>query len=313
MRKVLLWLLIASLLLGLCACTTHEESDGLQLVAASFVPYDILRAVVGEVEGIQVTMLLAPGQEAHGFEPTPKDMARVVECDLFCHVGGESETWIERMLDMRKGQVLTLWDEVELLEAETVEGMQEEHDHDHEHPEEKDFDEHVWLDPLRMIEMTESCAEALGALDPAHAESYLENAQAYCKELADLDRDLSTLRQEAVRNTVVFADRFPARYFADRYDLIYYAAFPGCSTQTEASAATVAFLTDKVKQEAIPVVFKTEFSNGKMAETIREAAGCEIVSFHSAHNVTKEEWDAGMTYLDIMRGNLESLRKALCA
>jgi zinc transport system substrate-binding protein len=173
------------------------------------------------------------------------------------------------------------------------------------------YDEHVWTSPSNAKRMVEKISAVLCAADPANAGFYRTNTDSYIKELDGLDADFKSVTDAAKRRTLVFGDRFPFRYFADAYDLDYFAAFPGCSTETECSAATVAFLIDKVNEEKIPVVFTIEFSNGNIADAICEATGAQKRLLHSAHNVSRDELAAGVTYLEIMKRNAVTLQTAL--
>ncbi len=186
-----------------------------------------------------------------------------------------------------------------------------EHDHDHEHEHSHELDEHVWTDPENAIKIVKRLTQALVELDPANAEFYQANADKYVSELEKLDQDFEEMVESAKRKTIVVGDRFPFRYLVEAYDLDYYAAFPGCSTEGDASPQTLVFLIDKVKSEQIPVVFHIELSNMKMAESIADATGSEVMLLHGAHNISKEDFEQGLTYLEIMRQNLENLRHAL--
>ncbi len=306
-------------LLLLTACGPElppEDSDRLQIVAAVFPAYDFARAAAGELA--DVTLLLPPGAESHSYEPTPADILRVQRCDLFIYLGGESDAWVDTILSAvePRGEALRMIDCVDLLEEETVEGMQGGHDHEHEHEEDHDhlgevvgMDEHVWTAPLNAAAVTRTIGERLAALDPANGETYATNAEAYALELEALDRDFAAFFDGRADRTIVFGDRFPLLYFADAYDLDYYAAFPGCGAQTEPSAATVAFLTEKVREEHLPAVWYIEFSNHLVADSIAEAAGVETAQFHTCHNVSKADLEAGATYLSLMRANLEALQE----
>ena len=309
-------LLCALLLLAACGPSLPEESDRLQVVAAVFPAYDFARAAAGDLA--DVTLLLPPGAESHSYEPTPADILRVQRCDLFIYLGGESDAWVDTILSAvePEGERLRMIDCVDLLEEETTEGMQGGHDHDHEHEEDHDhlgevvgMDEHVWTAPLNAAAVTRTIGERLSALDPAHAGDYAAQSAAYAAELEDLDRSFSAFFDGLSSRTIVFGDRFPLLYFAEAYGLDYYAAFPGCGAQTEPSAATVAFLTEKVRAENLPTVWYIEFSNHLVADSIAEAAGVETAQFHTCHNVSKAELEAGATYLSLMRENLETLRR----
>lgn len=312
--KRMLPLLCALLLLTACGpALPPEDSNRLQIVAAVFPAYDFARSAAGELA--DVTLLLPPGAESHSYEPTPADILRVQRCDLFLYLGGESDAWVDTILSTiePEGEVLRMIDCVDLLEEETVEGMQGGHDHDHEEDhghlgEVVGMDEHVWTAPLNAAAVTRIIGERLAALDPAHAGEYAANAEAYALELEELDQDFAAFFDGLPGRTIVFGDRFPLLYFAEAYDLDYYAAFPGCGTQTEPSAATVAFLTEKVREEGLSTVWYIEFSNHLVADSIAEAAGAGTAQFHTCHNVSRADLEAGATYLSLMRTNLETLR-----
>lgn len=304
-------------LLLLTACGPElppEDSERPQIVAAVFPAYDFARSAAGELA--DVTLLLPPGAESHSYEPTPADILRVRGCDLFIYLGGESDAWVDTILSAiePRGDVLRMMDCVDLLEEETVEGMQGGHDHDHEEDydhlgEVLSMDEHVWTAPRNAAAVTRIIGQRLALLDPENGEAYAAGAEAYALELEELDRDFTAFFDTLPDRTIVFGDRFPLLYFAEAYDLDYYAAFPGCGAQTEPSAATVAFLTKKVREEGLPAVWYIEFSNHLVADGIAEAAGVETAQFHTCHNVSRADLEAGATYLSLMRANLEALRE----
>mgnify|MGYP001138430474 FL=1 len=315
--KRILPALCALLLLTACGPELPpEDSDRLHIVAAVFPAYDFARAAAGELA--DVTLLLPPGAESHSYEPTPADILRVQRCDLFLYLGGESDAWVDTILSAiePRGEALRMIDCVDLLEEETVEGMQGGHDHEHEEDHDHlgevvGMDEHVWTAPLNAAAVTRTVGERLAALDPVNGEAYRSNAQGYARELEALDRDFAAFFDGRADRTIVFGDRFPLLYFADAYDLDYYAAFPGCGAQTEPSAATVAFLTEKVREERLPAVWYIEFSNHLVADSIAEAAGVETARFHTCHNVSRADLEAGATYVSLMRDNLEALKKCM--
>ncbi|MDO5738440.1 MAG: metal ABC transporter substrate-binding protein, partial [Eubacteriales bacterium] len=181
-------------------------------------------------------------------------------------------------------------------------------DHDHHSHE---LDEHVWTDPANAIKIVKKLTKVLSELDPANADFYQENSEKYTAKLAKLDQDYKEMVANAKRDTIIVGDRFPFRYLVEAYGLKYFAAFPGCSTEGDASPQTLVFLIDKVKEEQIPVVFHIEMSNMKMAESIADATGAEIMLLHGAHNISKEDFENGLSYLAIMSNNLENLRHAL--
>lgn len=305
--------LCALLLLTACGPDLPpEDSERPQIVATVFPAYDFARSAAGELA--DVTLLLPPGAESHSYEPTPADILRVQRCDLFIYLGGESDAWVDTILSAiePRGDVLRMIDCVDLLEEETVEGMQGGHDHEEDHDhlgEVLSMDEHVWTAPRNAAAVTRIIGQRLALLDRSNGEAYAAGAEAYALELEELDRDFAAFFDTLPDRTIVFGDRFPLLYFAEAYDLDYYAAFPGCGAQTEPSAATVAFLTRKVREEGLPAVWYIEFSNHLVADSIAEAAGVETAQFHTCHNVSRADLEAGATCLSLMRANLEALRE----
>ena len=315
------------LLLLLSGCASpgtagSEDSGKIRAVATIFPQYDFLRQIGGD--HLELTMLLKPGAESHSFEPTPADMITVSQSDLFVYVGGDSDAWVETILesvDVSEKEIVTLMDCVETVAEEDVEGMETHghaHDHEDEDPtaadgdhEEAEQDEHVWTSPRNAVRIVEKLRDALIAVDPENAGDYTQNAADYIDRLNRLDQEFQETVDTAKRHTIILGDRFPFRYLADAYGLDYYAAFPGCSSESEASAKTIAFLIDKVKEEKIPVVFSIELSNEKMTDSICEATGATKLQLHSCHNVTRDDFEQGITYLDLMERNVQALKEAL--
>ena len=313
MKKTLTIILLLCLCLGCCACgeqAAESTETGLEIVTTVFPAYDFARQIAGE--RAQVTLLVPPGAEAHSFEPTAQDMIRVQNAALFVYNGGESEAWVEELLEGqdRPEHLLCMLDCVDALEEEHKEGMQDLHEEE-EDEEEPEYDEHVWTSPKNAVLLCEAICEALCEQDPAGADFYRANCEAYTGQLRDLDEAFRRVVEAGTRRTVIFADRFPVRYFVEEYGLDYFAAFPGCAEDTEPSAKTVAFLIDRVREEQIPVVFYIEFSNEKMADVICEDTGCVKRLFHSCHNVTAEQLRQGVSYLDLMRNNVKTIEEAL--
>ena len=309
MKKLLLILLCLLLLLGLGGCGAQPEAEtgGLSIVTTVFPAYDFARQIAGD--RAQVSLLLPPGAESHSFEPTAKDMVRVQSADLFFCNGGESEAWAEELLKSGDGiRSLSMMDCVETLEEEVREGMQE---NPTEEEGGKEYDEHVWTSPRNAIRICKALCEELCDLDPEGESEYRARLAAYQAELEDLDAAFRQTVSEGKHRTVIFADRFPVRYFVEEYGLDYFAAFPGCAEDTEPSARTVAFLIDRVREEEIPAVFYIEFSNEKMADQICEDTGCGKLLFHSCHNVSADDLRSGVTYLELMRNNVPALKEAL--
>ncbi|MDR2602587.1 MAG: metal ABC transporter substrate-binding protein [Spirochaetaceae bacterium] len=318
--KKLYMFLIAIICASIFSCAKKEapkkENEKITVVATIFPPYDFVRAVAGD--NVNLSMLLPPAAESHSFEPTPKDIIAAQNSDLFVYIGGESEVWVDRILEsskMEKTRVLALIDTVNALEEEIVEGMEEEEEEEASEgaEEEAEYDEHIWTSVRNAKIMAASILGALCEIDEANASEYKENFALFASSLDALDGEFSQTVGKAKYKTIIFGDRFPFRYFAEDYGLSYFAAFPGCSTETEPSASTVAFLIDKVKAENLPVVFHIELSNEKMADAITEATGAKKLLLHSAHNISKSDFEKGRTYLEIMQDNVENIKIALAA
>ncbi|MDR2343112.1 MAG: metal ABC transporter substrate-binding protein [Spirochaetaceae bacterium] len=288
------------------------KADGKPAVVTTIFPaYDFAREIAGD--NVNLTMLLPPGAESHSFEPSPRDIITIQNSDIFIYVGGESDAWVDRILDSMDTNMITirLMDAVDVVEEEIVEGMQEEEEDGGEEEAETEYDEHVWTSPRNAELIVRKIADTLESLDAANAAEYEKNTVAYIEKLRKLDGEFKDLVDGAKRKTIVFGDRFPFRYFADAYGLDYYAAFPGCSTETDCSPATIAFLIDKVRDEKIPVVFHIELSNENIADAIAEETGAKKSLLHAVHNITKRDFDSGTGYYDLMTQNLVYLRNAL--
>jgi zinc transport system substrate-binding protein len=289
---------------------TGRTEGKLNVVTTIFPPYDFVREIAGDKAAL--TMLLPPGAESHSFEPTPQDIIKVQNCDVFIYVGGESDAWVERILesmDTDRMEIITLMDCVEVVEELVVEGMEEEEEE--EEAEGPEYDEHVWTSPKNAKLIVQKITETLKRRDTPNAAHYERNAASYLAKLTDLDASFQNVVNGAKRKTLIFGDRFPFRYFADAYGLGYFAAFPGCSTETECSAATVAFLVDKVRAERIPVVFHIELSNEKIADAICGETGARKLLLHAVHNISKRDFDRGANYYGLMSQNVQNLKEAL--
>ncbi|MDR1575583.1 MAG: metal ABC transporter substrate-binding protein [Treponema sp.] len=290
---------------------TKNTEDRINVVTTIFAPYDFVREIAGD--RVNLTMLLPPGAESHSFEPTPRDIITVQNSDVFIYVGGESDAWVERILDSfdtSRLDIITLMDCVDVVEEEIVEGMEDEEEDDSEE-EEAEYDEHVWTSPRNAQLIVRKIADVLKARDAPNAAAYEKNTAAYIAKLTELDASFQKVVAGAKRKIFIFGDRFPFRYFADAYGLSYYAAFPGCSTETECSAATVAFLINKVRSDKIPVIFHIELSNEKIADAICEETGAKKMLLHAVHNVSKRDFEGGAGYYGLMSQNVKNLREAL--
>lgn len=311
------------------------QGDKLKIVTTIFPEYDWTREILGDQsERAEVTMLLDNGVDLHSYQPTADDLIKIAECDLFIYVGGESDGWVESALSSTSNPdravinlIDTLGDSVKL--EEVVEGMQEtEHDHeedeehahdaDEEHTDadeqEAETDEHVWLSLRNAQAVCQKIAEKLGEIDPEHEQAYTDNALAYIDKLVALDAKYQAAVDAANKKTLVFGDRFPFRYLTEDYGLNYYAAFVGCSAETEASFETIRFLAEKTDALGLSHVLTIENSNHKIAETVvanTSGKNQQVLSMDSMQSVTSKDVAAGATYLSIMEHNLEVLTQAL--
>ena len=262
-------------------------------------------------------MLLDNGVDLHSYQPTSDDILKISDCDLFVYVGGESDEWIEDALksaanpDMKTINLMeTLKDFIK--EEETVEGMQEKH-HSHEE-DEKEYDEHVWTSLRNASAAAEAIADTLKELDPENSDTYEENLRSYQSELGSLDREYQETVEQSTHKTLLFADRFPFRYLTDDYGISYYAAFSGCSAESEASFKTITFLAEKVDELGLKEVFTIEKSDDRIAETVIENTrdkDQKVAVLNSMQSITSEEIADGTTYLSIMEDNLKVLKTAL--
>lgn len=362
LRKSVVFIVTISMIFGMAGCgktTEKEDNYRLKIVTSLFPYYDMARAVIGDVKGIDLKMIVTPGQDSHSFEPTPSDVIQMENADVLIYNGGSLETWIDTLLDSlnNKNQIqMKMMDYVDVLNEEIVEGMDtrfEEHDHEeHSHKEDnhnkenhkedshseenhkednhsedssndsefhnedseeehEETDEHIWTSPVNEIIMTEKICETLSKALPEEKENFQKNAESYISQLKELDNEFKTIVENAKTNEIIFADKFPLQYFAKEYGLKYYAAFPGCGSDMEPSAKTIAFLVDKIKEDNIKAVFYLELSSHIVADAIETDTGAKPLQFNSCHNITQKQFDSGVTYVDLMKENVNNLKIAL--
>lgn len=362
LRKSVVFIVTISMILGMTGCgktTEKEDNYRLKIVTSLFPYYDMARAVIGDVKGIDLKMTVTPGQDSHSFEPTPSDVIQMENADVLIYNGGSLETWIDTLLDSlnNKNQIqMKMMDYVDVLNEEIVEGMDtrfEEHEHDeHSHKEDnhnkekhkedshseenhkednhsedssndsefhnedseeehEETDEHIWTSPVNEIIMTEKICETLSKALPEEKENFQKNAENYISQLKELDNEFRTIVENAKINEIIFADKFPLQYFAKEYGLKYYAAFPGCGSDMEPSAKTIGFLVDKIKEDNIKAVFYLELSSHIVADAIETDTGAKPLQFNSCHNITQKQFDSGVTYVDLMKENVNNLKIAL--
>lgn len=304
-----------------CSGGTGSDSDKLSIVCTIFPEYDWVMQVLGDkAEAADVTLLLDNGVDLHNYQPTAQDIVKVSGCDLFIYVGGESDAWVADVLSKAKNQDMRVINLMEVLgslakEEELVEGMQAEEEEEAEEAEEgPEYDEHVWLSLKNAQLFVSKIAVELGEADPENALAYSENASSYSDQLSALDDDYTTVIEGATYNTVVFGDRFPFRYLTEDYGLNYYAAFIGCSAETEASFETISFLAGKVDELSLPAVFAIEGTQHDIAETIvsnTAEKNQQILVLDSMQATTSQDVANGATYLSIMQKNLDVLAQGI--
>lgn len=307
MKRLLSLILALLMLICITACTdtTNQNNEKLKIVATIFPQYDFARTIAEDKA--QVSMLIPPGAESHSFEPSTSDILELSDCDIFIYTGGESDKWIDSILRSINNpdiKIIALTDCVSPIAAENEHSEDDTHNH-------SKADEHVWTSPVNAITICEAICEAMCEKDTENAQNYKENLRKYTDSLTKLDTDFRSIAESAKRKELVFGDRFPLLYFAREYNLDYYAAFSGCSDDTEASASTIASLIEKVKKDNIPVVLKIELSSDNIASTIAKETGAEVLTFYSCHNISKEDFENGETYLSLMQKNLHTLELAL--
>ena len=329
MKKIGFIAIIFALFMMFVACGVDSEKKApankkISVVASIYPQYDWLKNVLGErADAVDLKLLIKNGMDMHSYKPSAKDIATIAGADMVVYVGGESDEWIEKALEAtpKEGRIAlnlmkALGDRVK--EEEVVEGMQaEEHHHEHgeAHAEEVENDEHIWLSLKNAWILVNALAQSLSKVDTANSSIYTANAVIYNAKLWALDSEFTTAILDASQKTVLFGDRFPFRYLVDDYGIKYYAAFVGCSAESEASFETVTFLAGKMDSLQLPAIFTIDGSNGKIAHAILEASKkskeTPVLVLNSMQSVTDEQVKAGADYLSMMRDNLEVLKKAI--
>lgn len=313
-RKIIAVIAAAALGVSLCGCTSPEKSESsgkLKVIATIFPAYDFARQVFGDTADVK--MLLKPGQESHSYDPSAKDIVEISGCDLFVYNGGESDQWVESVLKSApEVETFRLTDAVSLLDEEVTEGMQNAGEHDQDEEEHEDeYDEHVWTSPDNASAIVKALGKRAAELFPENADSVTANADSYAGKINELDAKFAELLSGEERY-FIFGDRFPLLYFFRHYGLNYYAAFPGCGSETEPSAQTMTFLLDKLRQpDSVPAVFCIELSSRRLGEVLAEDSGLPVVEFHTCHNISADDLASGETYVSLMERNYEVLSDIL--
>ena len=297
--------------LCLCSCASQNEADNkdsqkLKIISTVFPPYDLARQIAGD--NADISILLPPGSESHTYEPTAKEIIEIQNCDIFLYIGGENEQWAEKIISSNKSdsvKTVKLIDCVKTLEEADL--HEEEHEEEHSH----ETDEHIWTSPKNEQLMLTAVYDAICEADPENKAVYTKNKDSYNEQLTELDKAYKEAVGNAKNKTIIMADKFPFRYLAEEYGLDFYAAFSSCSDESEPSAAAMTSLISTIKELKIPVVYYLEFSSTKVADTLCSETGASSLMLHSCHNVSKEDLDKGVTYVELMKQNLENLKTAL--
>ena len=303
---ILVLVLSVSFVFALYGCNNANENMGdesgkIKIVTTIFPYYDFARNIAGDKA--EVKMLLSPGNEPHSYDPSPSDIVAIENCDVFIYNGGESDEWVDGVLESLQNsdlRVLKMMDYVDALNEQET-----------DHTSGEELDEHIWTSIRNAQKLSKIISETLQDIDAQNSDYYSDNELIYTQLLSNVDSQFESIVENSSRKTVVFGDRFPFLYFVSDYGLNYECAFPGCSSETEPSIATVRRLIDFVKDESIPVVFYLEFSNGKTADLIAEDTGAKTLEFCSCHNVTKEQFESGISYIALMQQNAKNLEEAL--
>lgn len=317
-KKIILIVLLILIITGVIIIAVtgskrinSNNSNKLQVVVSNFASYDFIRAITKNTDDVELTFLLGAGKDAHSYDPTAQDLIKIQNADLFVYIGGEIEQWANKVMeaiDTNNQKVICISDQVEKIEEQEVDGVEHEEEH-----EEGAFDEHIWTSPSNAISMVNNLEKAMEDINPSKKDIYRENAQKYIEEIKNVDKQIKEVIDNKVRNRLIFGDKMPMQYFISYYNLEVSAAFNGCSTETEPSSKTVAYLVNRVKEEKIPVVLYIELSTAQVAQAIANEAGngCKIMQIQTLHNVSKIDFDNQETWVSLMKKNVDVLKTAL--
>lgn len=317
-RKLLAVITAAATVFSLCACSSESsysssDSGKLKIISTVFPPYDLAKQIAGD--NAEISILLPPGSEIHNYEPSAKDMIAIRNCDIFLYIGGENEQWAEKLInsnDTKNVTAVKLIDYVPTLsEDEDEHDHDHNHEHDHDHEHEHETDEHIWTSPKNAQLMLSAVYDAICKVDPSDKQTYTKNKDTYAKQLSDLDNAYRSAVDNAKNKTIVLADKFPFRYLAHEYGLKFSAAFAACSDESEPGVSTMIKLTKTIKEKNIPAVYYLEFSSTKIADTLCDETGATKLMLHSCHNVSKQDIENNVSYVELMKQNLENLKLTL--
>ena len=295
MKKILICLLCVVMLCGCCKISPQNHNEKLTIVTTIFPLYDFARQICGDKA--EIKMLIKPGSEVHSYDPLPSDMASIYNSDLFLYIGGESDNWVENLLDDNDVNALALIDCI---------GHDARHHHGHDHA-----DEHIWTSPENAVLMIEKIYEDIIKVDDKNEDYYKKNCDEYIKKINTASQKIESTVSEYKNPFILVADRFPFVYLTKHYGIDYEAAFDGCAVSTDISMKTMSRLTKTIKSKGVKTVFVTELSNQNIANALKEELGVEIVELHSAHNVSRDDFNGGISYVDIMYRNGKALERGL--
>lgn len=313
-RKLLAVITAAATVLSLCACSSESgysssDSGKLKIISTVFPPYDLARQIAGD--NAEISILLPPGSEIHNYEPSAKDMIAIRNCDIFLYIGGENEQWAEKLINSNDTENVTAVKLIDYVPTLSEDEDEHDHDHDHDHEHGHETDEHIWTSPKNAQLMLSAVYDAICKVDPSDKQTYTKNKDAYAKQLSDLDDAYRSAVDNAKNKTIVLADKFPFRYLAHEYGLEFSAAFAACSDESEPGVSTMIKLTKTIKENNIPAVYYLEFSSTKIADTLCDETGATKLMLHSCHNVSKQDIENNVSYVDLMKQNLENLKLTL--
>ena len=306
---ILVLVLIAAIFVILLIPKAEENNGKMNIVVTTFSSYDFVKHIVGDKAN--VIFLLGPGVDSHSYEPSVKEIKMIKNADMFIYIGGEMEKWTDGVLKTDvigdKTKVIKVSESVDTIDEQEVDGAEEEEEEEIEGA----FDEHIWTSPANAIKMMEYLNEAICKMDEENKEFYTKNTNEYIAQIKDVQAKIQNVVDHRVRDRLVFADKMPMQYFLNEYGLTASAAFSGCSTETEPGQQTILYLINKVKEEQIPVVLYIELGTGKMASSIAHETGTEAMQIQTLHNISKDDFENGETYVSLMTRNIEVLKKAL--
>ena len=321
-KVILVIILIAIILVGIIAgvvlgkknkTSNTNNTEKIKVTASNFASYDFLRAIIGDNDNIELTFLLGPGKDAHSYDPTAQDLITIQNSDLFIYIGGEMEKWADRVLptlDTNNTKIICVADDIKTIDEQEIDGAEPEEEEDEE---EGAFDEHIWTSPDNAITMVNTLEKSMEEIDSSNSSKYKQNAENYIAKIKNVDKQIQEIVDNKKRDRLVFGDKMPMQYFINYYKLQVSAAFSGCSTETEPSSKTIAYLVNKAKEEKTPVILYIELNNGKVANTIANEVGngCKAMQIQTLHNVSKTDFDNGETWVSLMERNLDVLKAAL--